>query len=843
MRNFILFLLLCIFSAELSGQTCTIISKANNITPDKLCSPVSVSWTVSYTGVNNAGTPVEIRLDWDNGSVVTVPAIQSAPGVFSATAANTYTSSGRVCNYHPKATLVVNGTLCTSSTQEQIVTVWDDDDHNGGNMHINPEIYPVCYGNSADVRFQDLTQFNCVPPQERDNPNINTRWIQWIYGTDITMTGQPVTIEGRSRSYPYTDNVITLTGPVTGSGVMSKVINVASDKNIGEYFQVTLRNWNYCNPYDDPNIPGPPKDRVNGDNPPVETTAIILIVDYPDATINPVAGMCANAPPVTLTAHDPGGDWSGKGVSGNKFNPAVAGVGNHIIRYNITNAEGCSDVDTAIVKVIPVPDATIDPVPTLCITDTIITLNAASDGGVWSGPGVTGNTFNPAISGYGNHQIEYKIVDTNGCMDSDQITITVATPDATIIPIDTLCINHAPVTLTAHDMGGVWSGPGVTDDKFDPAIAGPGTHTIHYSIVNPDCSDSDTEDITVVPIPAVDIDRVGTVYINSPAINLNATPAGGIFSGPAVTGYVFDPAEAGLGTHVISYETIMDKYGCYGTDTIHIQVLMPPLPVADFSPDTVGCSPLTVQFTNKSLYGETYMWGFGDGQYSVKENPVHTYYVPGSYIVKLIVYNIAGESVHNGIITVHQNPTAILEAYPTDVINNEQIVVFSNNSMHDSISFWRFGDGMTSEEKNPYHKYTEQGNYIVTLIVTSKDGCIDSAQLATPIRVDWKVGDIDFPNVFKWNETGPTGGFWRPGCYPEMDYVFRPFYENVSEYKLQIFNRWGVLIFESSDLYQGWDGYSRDGKLAVQGVYVWKVTGRYADGDYFTKVGDVTFLH
>lgn len=843
MRNFILFLLLCIFSANLSGQTCTIISKANNITPDKLCSPVTVSWTVSYTGVNNAGTPVEIRLDWDNGSVVTVPAIQSGPGVFSATASNTYTSAGRICNYHPKATLIVNGTLCTSSTQEQIVTVWDDDDHNGGNMHINPEIYPVCYGNSADVRFQDLTQFNCVPPQERDNPNINTRWIQWIYGTDITMTGQPVTIEGKSRSYPYTDNVITLTGPVTGSGVMSKVINVAADKNVGEYFQVTLRNWNYCNPYDDPNKPGPPKDRVNGDNPPVETTAIILIVDYPDATIDPVARMCANAPPVTLTAHDPGGNWSGKGVSGNKFDPSVAGVGSHIIRYNITNAEGCSDTDTAIVKVMPVPDATIDPVPTLCITDTTITLTAASDGGIWSGPGVTGNIFNPAISGYGNHQIEYKIVDSNGCMDSDLITITVATPDATIIPIDTLCINHAPITLIAHDMGGVWSGPGVTDDKFDPAIAGPGTHTIHYSIVNPACSDSDTEDITVVPIPVVDINRVGTVYINGPAINLTATPAGGIFSGPAVTGYVFDPAEAGLGTHVISYETIMDKYGCYGTDTIHIQVLMPPLPVADFSPDTVGCSPLTVQFTNKSLYGETYMWGFGDGQYSVKENPVHTYYVPGSYIVKLIVYNIAGESVHNGIITVYQNPTAILEAYPTDVINNEQVVVFSNNSMHDSISFWRFGDGMTSEEKNPYHKYMEQGSYIVTLIVTSKDGCIDSAQLATPVRVDWKVGDIDFPNVFKWNETGPTGGFWRPGCYPEMDYVFRPFHENVSEYKLQIFNRWGVLIYESSDLYQGWDGYSRDGKLAVQGVYVWKVTGRYADGDYFTKVGDVTFLH
>ena len=167
---------------------------------------------------------------------------------------------------------------------------------------------------------------------------------------------------------------------------------------------------------------------------------------------------------------------------------------------------------------------------------------------------------------------------------------------------------------------------------------------------------------------------------------------------------------------------------------------MPPVPIADFEPDTIGCSPLTVQFTNNSLYGETYIWGFGDGQFSVKENPVHTYYVPGSYIVKLIVYNIAGESVHNGIITVYQNPSAIFEAYPTDVVNNEQIVVFSNNSMYDSLSYWQFGDGQVSNEKNPYHKYEEQGNYTVTLTVTSKEGCIDSALLATPIRVDWKIG-------------------------------------------------------------------------------------------------------
>jgi PKD repeat protein len=843
LTRWILYFAVLLLPLTLSGQNCSILSKANDITPDKLCSPVTVRWNVTYTGVNNAGTDVDIRFDWDNGTRVTVPAIQTAPGVFQSTATNTYTSRGDICNYHPQATLVVNGVVCTSSTQEQIVTVWDDDDHNGGHMHINPRVYPVCFGNSADVRFQDLTQFNCVPPQERDNPNVNTRWIQWIYGTDITMTGIPVTINGHSRTYPYSGNVITLTGPVTGSGVWSDVINVANDKLVGQYFQVTLRNWNYCNPYDDPNIPGPPHDRVNGDNPPVETTAIILIVPYPDATITPVDTLCANDAPVPLTAHDPGGTWSGPGVSGNTFNPVIAGAGNHVIRYEITNADGCNDWDETTVTVVPTPDATIDPVGILCFTDSTIVLTAHDPGGTWSGPGVTGNIFDPAVSGYGNHLISYTITDANGCTDQDQIIITVASPDATINPVDTLCVISPPVTLSAHDLGGIWSGPGVAGDTFYPDIAGAGSHTIKYNIENPDCQDSDSIVIIVLPFPDVVIDNPGTQYLNGPVITLNASPPGGIFSGNGVKGNQFNPNDAGLGNHVITYETATDRFGCAGSDTIHIRVLMPPGPIADFEADTIGCSPLTVQFINKSLYGETYIWGFGDGQFSVKENPVHTYYMPGEYIVKLIVYNISGESVHNAIIRVFQSPTAIFEAYPTDIVNNEQIVVFSNTSIYASLNLWSFGDGQVSEEKSPYHKYESQGIYHVSLVVTSKDGCIDSALLDTPIRVQWKEGFISFPNVFKWNETGPTGGFWKPGYYPEMDYVFRPFFENVIEYKLQIFNRWGFLIYESHDLYKGWDGYFGDGNLAVQGVYVWKVKGRYADGVYFDKVGDVTFLH
>ncbi len=122
------------------------------------------------------------------------------------------------------------------------------------------------------------------------------------------------------------------------------------------------------------------------------------------------------------------------GVSGNTFDPAIAGPGNHTIRYNLTNANGCSDGDDIIITVVPKPDATIAQVGVLCSTDATVILRAHDPGGTWSGPGVTGNIFDPSVTGPGNHMISYTITDSNGCTDSDQMTIIVATPDATINP-------------------------------------------------------------------------------------------------------------------------------------------------------------------------------------------------------------------------------------------------------------------------------------------------------------------------------------------------------------------------------------------------------------------------
>jgi hypothetical protein len=106
---------------------------------------------------------------------------------------------------------------------------------------------------------------------------------------------------------------------------------------------------------------------------------------------------------------------------------------------------------------------------------------------------------------------------------------------------------------------------------------------------------------------------------------------------------------------------------------------------------------------------------------------------------------------------------------------------------------------------------------------------------------DNSSGSIRFPNAFRWNHNGPTGGYWEEGL-PE-DFIFRPEFTNVAEYKLQIFNRAGRLIYESNDVKKGWDGYLKNGVLSVQGVYIWMATGKFTDGSVFNKTGDVTFLH
>jgi gliding motility-associated-like protein len=66
--------------------------------------------------------------------------------------------------------------------------------------------------------------------------------------------------------------------------------------------------------------------------------------------------------------------------------------------------------------------------------------------------------------------------------------------------------------------------------------------------------------------------------------------------------------------------------------------------------------------------------------------------------------------------------------------------------------------------------------------------------------------------------------------------------EGVEEFQMEIFDRWGNLIFQSIDKNQGWDGYDKHGRLMPAGVYVYKLTMRLSDSQRTTQIGDVTLI-
>ena len=136
--------------------------------------------------------------------------------------------------------------------------------------------------------------------------------------------------------------------------------------------------------------------------------------------------VCVDAAAVTLSATPLGGTWSGTGVSGGVFNPAVAGVGTHTLSYAVTGTNGCSAVATATITVNALPVITLPTLAPVSVSGAALTLQGAQPaGGTWSGTGVTGTTFSPAVAGVGTHTLTYTYTDANGCTNRATTTITV----------------------------------------------------------------------------------------------------------------------------------------------------------------------------------------------------------------------------------------------------------------------------------------------------------------------------------------------------------------------------------------------------------------------------------
>ncbi len=142
------------------------------------------------------------------------------------------------------------------------------------------------------------------------------------------------------------------------------------------------------------------------------------VMDCPNDT-----SLCSNEPSYTLTGGSPlGGTYSGSGVSGGVFDPALANSGVNTITYAYTDVNGCSNTCTFDITVFTAPVAIAGSYGPDCLDGADIALIGMPAGGTWTGSGVTGDFFDPS---YGTQTLTYTYTDMNGCTDTDQTTIII----------------------------------------------------------------------------------------------------------------------------------------------------------------------------------------------------------------------------------------------------------------------------------------------------------------------------------------------------------------------------------------------------------------------------------
>ncbi|MCC6703039.1 MAG: T9SS type A sorting domain-containing protein [Fluviicola sp.] len=154
-------------------------------------------------------------------------------------------------------------------------------------------------------------------------------------------------------------------------------------------------------------------------------SAVVVINPNPTVTVDPVAPLCDNVGPVVLTATPVGGVFSGTSVSAGNFDPTI-GAGSYTVTYDYTDGNGCAGSSSAIVLVNASPVVTQAPLTDVCLDANAFTLTGGLPaGGTYTGTGVAGGLFDPAVAGDGSTAITYSVTNGSGCSSSATESILV----------------------------------------------------------------------------------------------------------------------------------------------------------------------------------------------------------------------------------------------------------------------------------------------------------------------------------------------------------------------------------------------------------------------------------
>jgi gliding motility-associated-like protein len=539
--------------------------------------------------------------------------------------------------------------------------------------------------------------------------------------------------------------------------------------------------------------------------------------------------------------------WTGPNAYSSNANiaviPAAAIVNGGV--YTLIGANGtCTNSTTNNVVVNPPPVVTISNNSPIC-ENFPLQLNAGGGASyAWLGPNSYSSLQqNPSFAQApftANGVFTVVVTSAQNCVASATTSVFINSKPNPSIQIPNVC-NGATLTMSAA--GGntyAWIGPngfsavGATPFINDVTGAASGFYTVVATAVG-GCTAAAVTNVQIFPIP--DIKILGTNSL-CPGGVFTFLGQGGTYYKWLIPGGVVATTQ-GFTVSTLS-NTLQSTYTLQGSDDngcLSYAVINPfilPEPIGQVVARLSGsCTPLCTafDFTSPSNLVST-SWNVGGLSTASNTNSAsQCFNVAGVYPISVKMVNIYGcERTTTTSVESYPIPNANFSNDPDKPTITESLATFYDNTSNAKITgwYWDFtNNGIdTASSKNPSFKFPEIGDYLTSLIVTSEHGCIDSVSKVVTITDDYS---IYIPNAFTPNGDGQNELFGAKGT-------------GIKKYQLNIFDRWGELVFSSNDLAKGWDGTVKGNRIAQDGVYVWKVNVVSIFGSAKEYKGSVTLI-
>lgn len=489
---------------------------------------------------------------------------------------------------------------------------------------------------------------------------------------------------------------------------------------------------------------------------------------------------------------------------------------------------GCLDSDTILVQLFQVDFGTGSTIEG-CSGDTIqlqLNINNAS-AYIWTPATYLSatNIANPVAIPTASITYNIEIVSPAGCRDTGQISLNIhPLPIANAGADVNVCIGDSKPLQATGGTTYSWSpATALSDPNSDAPFANP-TDTMQYVLTVTDnfgCKDNDTMEVNVMPLPIL---TSGGPYGICDDDTIQIAVSG------AAT-YLWNENNTLSNLNIpdpLAYPSATTTYTVVGTDiqgcksSTTVTVMITPLPATVITGDPSICKGETIFLTADG--GDSYLWSTGDTTQGITIQPNSS-----GFIYCTSSANGCRGRLDSVFVNVYEVETVADFTADPDSGFAPMLVHFTNLSQNAYKYYWEFGTRLgnaleTSHEANPTAMYPRAGYFRAMLVAYDSHFCKDTA----------------YKYIFAENPTVYVPTVFTPNGDVNNQYFIVGYY-GVRDFHVDVYSRWGMLLYASDDKDFQWDGKYKNVECP-EGVYTWVVTGTWENNIPFKKVGTVTIV-